>query len=182
MERVKGIEPSYAAWEAAVLPLNYTRGGRGLLHGKFGWSLWPGGCGYGSLRTRSSRRWSLGRRHPWRRMVLSNPNPHPPRSVSIARTRVAMTRRRAAFDPSERRQRIRMWKVTADRCAGASVAMDGHGRAPTDDFEHPRSTDQPSPTRSQWHPFRRNSDRRKRLRLIARSGNWGRNEGQWQRS
>ena len=27
-ERVKGIEPSYAAWEAAVLPLNYTRGGR----------------------------------------------------------------------------------------------------------------------------------------------------------
>ncbi len=25
-ERVKGIEPSYAAWEAAVLPLNYTRG------------------------------------------------------------------------------------------------------------------------------------------------------------
>ena len=27
VERVKGIEPSYAAWEAAVLPLNYTRGG-----------------------------------------------------------------------------------------------------------------------------------------------------------
>ncbi len=26
LERVKGIEPSYAAWEAAVLPLNYTRG------------------------------------------------------------------------------------------------------------------------------------------------------------
>jgi hypothetical protein len=24
-ERVKGIEPSCAAWEAAVLPLNYTR-------------------------------------------------------------------------------------------------------------------------------------------------------------
>jgi hypothetical protein len=23
---VKGIEPSYAAWEAAVLPLNYARG------------------------------------------------------------------------------------------------------------------------------------------------------------
>ena len=23
---MKGIEPSYAAWEAAVLPLNYTRG------------------------------------------------------------------------------------------------------------------------------------------------------------
>ena len=28
MERVKGIEPSYAAWEAAVLPLNYTRKAR----------------------------------------------------------------------------------------------------------------------------------------------------------
>jgi hypothetical protein len=25
LERVNGIEPSYAAWEAAVLPLNYTR-------------------------------------------------------------------------------------------------------------------------------------------------------------
>ena len=25
MERVKGIEPSSKAWEAAVLPLNYTR-------------------------------------------------------------------------------------------------------------------------------------------------------------
>jgi hypothetical protein len=25
MERVKGIEPSCAAWKAAVLPLNYTR-------------------------------------------------------------------------------------------------------------------------------------------------------------
>jgi hypothetical protein len=28
MERVRGIEPPYAAWEAAVLPLNYTRVGR----------------------------------------------------------------------------------------------------------------------------------------------------------
>ncbi|CCB64035.1 protein of unknown function [Hyphomicrobium sp. MC1] len=28
MERAKGIEPSYAAWEAAVLPLNYAREGR----------------------------------------------------------------------------------------------------------------------------------------------------------
>jgi hypothetical protein len=26
LERVKGIEPSYRAWEARVLPLNYTRG------------------------------------------------------------------------------------------------------------------------------------------------------------
>ena len=31
LERVKGIEPSYEAWEAAVLPLNYTRVGRILL-------------------------------------------------------------------------------------------------------------------------------------------------------
>src|SRR6185312_11532632 len=30
LERAKGIEPSYAAWEAAVLPLNYARGGRDL--------------------------------------------------------------------------------------------------------------------------------------------------------
>ena len=28
VERAKGIEPSYAAWEAAVLPLNYARRGR----------------------------------------------------------------------------------------------------------------------------------------------------------
>jgi hypothetical protein len=27
---VKGIEPSCAAWEAAVLPLNYTRARAGL--------------------------------------------------------------------------------------------------------------------------------------------------------
>ena len=27
LERVKGIEPSYRAWEARVLPLNYTRKG-----------------------------------------------------------------------------------------------------------------------------------------------------------
>jgi hypothetical protein len=25
LERAKGIEPSYEAWEAAVLPLNYAR-------------------------------------------------------------------------------------------------------------------------------------------------------------
>ncbi len=33
MERVMGIEPTLAAWEAAVLPLNYTRRGRHLTHG-----------------------------------------------------------------------------------------------------------------------------------------------------
>jgi hypothetical protein len=31
LERVMGIEPTYAAWEAAVLPLNYTRA-RGALY------------------------------------------------------------------------------------------------------------------------------------------------------
>src|SRR4026207_297533 len=30
MERVMGIEPTYSAWEADVLPLNYTRIGRGF--------------------------------------------------------------------------------------------------------------------------------------------------------
>ncbi len=30
LERVKGIEPSYEAWEASVLPLNYTRGANSL--------------------------------------------------------------------------------------------------------------------------------------------------------
>ena len=28
MERVMGIEPTYPAWKAGVLPLNYTRRGR----------------------------------------------------------------------------------------------------------------------------------------------------------
>ena len=31
MERVMGIEPTLAAWEAAVLPLNYTRAGGPIL-------------------------------------------------------------------------------------------------------------------------------------------------------
>jgi hypothetical protein len=34
MERVKGIEPSYQAWEARVLPLNYTRNAALLVLGK----------------------------------------------------------------------------------------------------------------------------------------------------
>ncbi len=176
MERVEGIEPSYAAWEAAVLPLNYTRGGRGLLHGKFGSSLRPGGCGYRRLwdcRSRSSRPWSLGRRHPCRRMVLTRrsyirlvsptrldgPHQHEPTSASIESASLEREfderAQQRAFIFEERRRRVRMWKVTADRCAGASVAMDGHGRAPTDGSSVPRSTDQPSPARSQWHPFER---------------------------
>jgi hypothetical protein len=31
LERVKGIEPSFSAWEADVLPLNYTRKSRSYL-------------------------------------------------------------------------------------------------------------------------------------------------------
>ena len=30
MERVMGIEPTFEAWEAPVLPLNYTRGMVGI--------------------------------------------------------------------------------------------------------------------------------------------------------
>ena len=30
LERVMGIEPTLAAWEAAVLPLNYTRAGQAV--------------------------------------------------------------------------------------------------------------------------------------------------------
>jgi DNA excision repair protein ERCC-2 len=37
VERVKGIEPSYEAWEAAVLPLNYTRSGTEFSAGSSGW-------------------------------------------------------------------------------------------------------------------------------------------------
>jgi hypothetical protein len=40
LERAKGIEPSYAAWEAAVLPLNYARKNRDFLIDfpwKFAW-------------------------------------------------------------------------------------------------------------------------------------------------
>ena len=41
-ERVRGIEPPYAAWEAAVLPLNYTRV-LSRLCAALGWSqLLPG--------------------------------------------------------------------------------------------------------------------------------------------
>jgi hypothetical protein len=35
MERVKGIEPSYQAWEARVLPLNYTRSRRRWMYQSF---------------------------------------------------------------------------------------------------------------------------------------------------
>ena len=42
LERVKGIEPSYAAWEAAVLPLNYTRVAREFKRSCRSWAFAPG--------------------------------------------------------------------------------------------------------------------------------------------
>src|SRR5512139_3784153 len=36
VERVMGIEPTLAAWEAAVLPLNYTRDRRGFYAASMG--------------------------------------------------------------------------------------------------------------------------------------------------
>ncbi|CCD89887.1 conserved hypothetical protein [Bradyrhizobium sp. ORS 285] len=43
LERAKGIEPSYAAWEAAVLPLNYARKRLFLaLRHRLGTGLMPG--------------------------------------------------------------------------------------------------------------------------------------------
>ncbi len=38
VERVKGIEPSSKAWEAAVLPLNYTRISTKIVAV---WCCWP---------------------------------------------------------------------------------------------------------------------------------------------
>ena len=37
VERVEGIEPSTKAWEAFVLPLNYTRSERLTLYQMFSW-------------------------------------------------------------------------------------------------------------------------------------------------
>jgi hypothetical protein len=39
MERVKGIEPSYSAWEAAALPLSYTRVGCPFSQSGAGWQV-----------------------------------------------------------------------------------------------------------------------------------------------
>ena len=36
MERAKGIEPSYEAWEASVLPLNYARSRESRMAGEEG--------------------------------------------------------------------------------------------------------------------------------------------------
>ena len=68
--------------------------------------------------------------------------------VSVARSKVALNARIARVHPSLKNEGVdcRMWKVTADRCGGASGAMDGHGQSDQGRLERPRSTDQPSPT------------------------------------
>ena len=38
MERITGVEPAYAAWEAAVLPMNYIRICRILYQTHFGFA------------------------------------------------------------------------------------------------------------------------------------------------
>ena len=58
-----------------------------------------GGCGFVLVRTRSSRPWSLGRRHPWPRMVLTNPNPHPPRSSLRRSIEGSLNARKARVHP-----------------------------------------------------------------------------------
>ena len=45
MERVMGIEPTLAAWEAAVLPLNYTRAGAVILRNRGAFWQSPSGKG-----------------------------------------------------------------------------------------------------------------------------------------
>ncbi len=52
MERVKGIEPSCPAWEAGVLPLNYTRGATGRRRRRRR-------LAYSACRCRLRRRWCL---------------------------------------------------------------------------------------------------------------------------
>ena len=50
MERVKGIEPSYSAWEAAALPLSYTRNATDLAIS--GWEGKPVGDGKTTRNTK----------------------------------------------------------------------------------------------------------------------------------
>ena len=35
LERLMGVEPTYAAWEAAVLPMNYSRVNKGIIADSF---------------------------------------------------------------------------------------------------------------------------------------------------
>ena len=44
LERAKGIEPSYEAWEASVLPLNYARERRWIARFCGSWGEYRAGC------------------------------------------------------------------------------------------------------------------------------------------
>ena len=76
LERVKGIEPSYEAWEAAVLPLNYTRS---AAHSSLGWAVFlacgPAKMGVGPGRRNRHRAASTG----WR----ASPNLHQTMAVLL---------------------------------------------------------------------------------------------------
>ena len=50
MERVKGIEPSYSAWEAAALPLSYTRDALGVSDAGQDVKMPPDPQGQGAVR------------------------------------------------------------------------------------------------------------------------------------
>ena len=69
LERVKGIEPSYAAWEAAVLPLNYTRASLEVPRGTGGVNCRNGAVCFGRgdaiWFTDQSRRSGPGSRNWW---------------------------------------------------------------------------------------------------------------------
>jgi hypothetical protein len=68
LERAKGIEPSYAAWEAAVLPLNYARLGNVNVNVIWNFSHAEIKCEFETILSRSlarpSRRFNGAERRP----------------------------------------------------------------------------------------------------------------------
>ena len=58
LERVMGIEPTYPAWKAGILPLNYTRR---LKHN----TICRGGCQYFSKKKYTKVRHPPQQGHPW---------------------------------------------------------------------------------------------------------------------
>ena len=89
LERVKGIEPSYAAWEAAVLPLNYTRTCRCLYHTA---------CAFARRLARARRvcrsKWSTG---PFRPASLDRSKP-----IELHPHLVVLVPYRRSFRPAPR--------------------------------------------------------------------------------
>ncbi len=134
-----------------------------------------GGCGVVLVRTRSSHPWALGRRHPWRRMVLTNTTPHPPLTSLHRSIEGSLNARLRAFILCRTKASYPDVEVTADRCGGASGAMDGPGRATTDgssDPVAPISRYQPARYHSTMHAIFRNTSwhRRSRLHVIGSPG------------